>query len=164
MWPAPRPRPLISPAHSNGDETWWPQDGLSPAPHKISVEAGKGNNPRSERVRRQGPEPRTRGLRAEMSEHGTKGTGTAKAPGNLLRRVLQEKPTAGRPHEPAAMTHMRITAASAWRPPMNKPRSHEVTQFSAPTGSPGSAHRRCSSRVVTLKEGRMSAIWRGSPV
>jgi hypothetical protein len=40
-----------------------PHDGLSPAPHKISIDAAIMHHPRSERVRRQGLEPRTRGLR-----------------------------------------------------------------------------------------------------
>jgi hypothetical protein len=58
----------------------WPHTGLSPAPHKIIGQASAWNNPRSGRVRRQGLEPRTRGLRAPATPttdgEGPSGSGT----------------------------------------------------------------------------------------
>ena len=44
-----------------------PHDGLSPAPHKITADHTIMRQRRSGRVRRQGLEPRTRGLRALLS-------------------------------------------------------------------------------------------------
>jgi hypothetical protein len=44
-----------------------PHNGLSPAPHKISADNPGRHRRRSGRVRRQGLEPRTRGLRVRCS-------------------------------------------------------------------------------------------------